>query len=75
MQSMNPADQNSKPRPLKKAMGRAAVMLFLSLTLTSCLSMATGAVIGVGVAVLKVPVKMVGKAAGATLGLILPGGN
>ena len=52
--------------------------LALCLSLNSCLSIAVGAAsatVGAGIAVAKVPVKVVGKAAGATLGLILPDGK
>ena len=52
--------------------------LALCLSLNSCLGIAVGgarATVGVGIAVAKVPVKIVGKAAGATLGLILPDGK
>ena len=52
--------------------------LTLCFSLNSCLGIAVGAAsatVGVGIAVAKVPVKVVGKAAGATLGLILPDGK
>ena len=52
--------------------------LALCLSLNSCLGIAVGAAsttVGAGIAVAKVPVKAVGKAAGATLGLILPDGK
>ena len=70
-----------------KALPHAVIRLFalkmmaaltLCLSLNSCLGIAVGAAsatVGVGIAVAKVPVKIVGKAAGATLGLILPDGK
>jgi len=70
-----------------KALPHAVIRLFalkmmaalaLCLSLNSCLGIAVGAAsatVGGGIAVAKVPVKIVGKAAGATLGLILPDGK
>ena len=70
-----------------KALPHAVIRLFalkmmaaltLCLSLNSCLGIAVGAAsatVGVGIAVAKVPVKIVRKAAGATLGLILPDGK
>jgi hypothetical protein len=52
--------------------------LTFCLSLNSCLGIAVGAAsatVGAGIAVAKVPSKVVGKAAGATLGLILPDGK
>ena len=61
---------NSKAIPRARALIRFSALklmaaLALCLSLNSCL----------GIAVAKVPVKIVGKAAGATLGLILPDGQ
>ena len=52
--------------------------LTFCLSLNSCLGIAVGAASatgGAGIAVAKGPAKVVGKAAGATLGLILPDGK
>jgi len=72
---------NSKALPLAvirfSALKLMAALAFC-LSLNSCLGIAVGAAsatVGVGIAVAKVPVKIVGKAAGATLGLILPDGK
>ena len=74
---------NSKAIPRARTLTRFSELklmaaLPLCLSLHSCLGMAVGAAsatVGGGIAVAKVPVKIVGKAAGATLGLILPDGK
>lgn len=74
---------NLKANPRARALIRFSALklmaaLALCLSLNSCLGIVVGAAsatVGVGIAVAKVPVKVVGKAAGATLGLILPDGK
>ena len=74
---------NSKAIPSARTLTRFSELklmaaLALCLSLNSCLGIAVGAAsatVGGGIAVAKVPVKIVGKAAGATLGLILPDGK
>ena len=74
---------NSNSKALPRAVIRLSALklmaaLALCLSLNSCLGIAVGAAsatVGVGISVAKVPVKIVGKAAGATLGLILPDGK
>ena len=54
----------------------SALALFFSLYSGLVIAVgAASATVGVGIAVAKVPVKIVGKAAGATLGLSLPDGK
>ena len=74
---------NSKALPRARTLIRFSELklmaaLALCLALNSCVGIALGAAsatVGGGIVVAKVPVKIVGKAAGATLGLILPDGK